>query len=548
VRAELTFSSRNKAQDVQQSDKGVKLAVGKKGMISTAHPLATRAGLNILKAEGNAFDAAVAIAATLGVVEPQNSGIGGYGTILVYDAASNKTRFLDSSGKIPLNVDSDVFRPPTPNYKENRSGVMAVSTPGNVNAWWAMFTEYGSLEWQDLFKDAWTIAEAGFEISELFSRVLKEYFPKFNEYAKSFYGKGRKPLEKGDRLIQKDLGQSLRTLAKLGTKAVYDGKLGNAIDKAMQERGGFLALNDLITDRAEWWEPISINYRGYTVVTASPPATAFPSLIRLGLMSLFDIASLGHNTPEYLHRYAEVTKHAFWCRLIYAGDPDINPPPLERLLSEKYWKEIIEKINLKKATPFIPPNGSGKSGGNTTHFTVADKWGNIVCATQTLGNFFGSRVMVEDTGIWLNNSLEYCTFEPKGNPMDAHAGHRKLSGDCPSIIFKEGKPWVALGTPGGHTIGQTIPQMIMNLIDFGMNIKQAISVPRISFEDPNVLLVENKISSSVQNGLKAMEHHIRITERIGNAHGITIEYDIKGKPVRFEGAADPRGIGLAKGY
>ncbi len=545
----FVFVSCKKRSETSRSVEDRDLAVGTKGMVSSAHPLATQAGLNVLKAGGNAFDAAVAIAATLNVVEPQSSGMGGYGTILVYDARSGKTRFLDSSGKIPQQVDSDVFRSPTPNYLENRRGPKAVSTPGNVNAWWAMSSEYGRLKWPKLFKDAIKAAEQGFEMNERLARTIENAFPEFGEYARAIYGREDKPLGSGDRLLQKDLSRSLKLIAKEGAKAVYGGKLGKAIDKEVRKSGGFLSIDDLRADRAEWWEPIHINYRGYTVVTASPPSTAFPSLIRLGLMSRFDNAALGHNSTAYLHRFAEVTKHAFWCRLAYAGDPEINPPPLKRLLSEKYWEEVVKEIDLKKSKPFIPPNVVvNKEGKNTTHFVVADKWGNIVSATQTLGNSFGCRIIVEGTGVWLNNSLAYCTFEPKGNPMDAHPGHRKLSGDCPTIVFKEGKPWAALGTPGGHTIGQTVPQMVMNLVDFEMDIRKAIVAPRISFLEPDRILIENRISASILKELQEMGHNIHEVRGLGNAHGLTIEYDAKGRPVRFKGAADPRGIGLAKGY
>src|SRR5512144_11031 len=154
------------------------------------------------------------------------------------------------------------------------------------------------------------------------------------------------------------------------------------------------------------------------------------------------------------------------------------------LLSESYWKQEAAKIDPNRARPFVPPTEFGKGSQHTTHFVVADRWGNVVSATQTLGNAFGARIMAEGTGIWLNNSLAYCTFEPKGNPMDAHPGRRKLSGDCPTIILRDGLPWVAIGTPGGHTIGQTVPQMVMNLIDFRMDIQQAITAGRISFYEP----------------------------------------------------------------
>ena len=523
-------------------------ALAGKGMVSSAHPLATEAGVETLRAGGNAFDAAVTIASVLNVVEPMMSGMGGYGTILVYETKTKKIRFLDSSGKIPMAVDSDVFRAPTPNYQNNRRGPKAVSTPGNVNAWQAMSTQYGKLEWNKLFIPAIKLASQGFVISEEFARTIAYAFGSFPEHAKRFYGKDDEPLKAGELLIQKDLAGSLKLISDQGAKAIYGGEIGKAIDAEMKRSGGFLSIDDLIADKAEWWEPIHTHYRDYEVYTASPPSTAFPSLIRLGLMSQFNGPELGHNTTAYLHRFAEVTKHAFWCRLAYAGDPEINPPPLDKLVSESYWKEIVSEIDLEKAKPFVPPDVTIPKDSHTTHFVVADRWGNIVCATQTLGNAFGSRIMPEGTGIWLNNSLAYCTFEPKGNPMDAHAGHRKLSGDCPTIIVKDGKPLVAIGTPGGHTIGQTVPQMVMNIIDFGMNVQEAISAPRVSFVEPNFYLVERRIPEEVHKKLAAMGHNVREAKGLGDAHGLSIVYDANGKPTRFEGGSDPRGRGEAAGY
>jgi gamma-glutamyltranspeptidase/glutathione hydrolase len=517
-------------------------------MVSSAHPLATRAGIEILKAGGNAFDAAVAVAAVLNVVEPMMSGIGGYGTILVYDAESRRVRFLNSSGRIPAALDSDVFRAPTPGYEENRRGPKAVSMPGNVHAWEAMSKEYGRLEWPRLFEPAIRLAGEGFAISERLAGAIKNGYADFPEKAKAFYGKDGAPLKTGDTLIQKNLARSLRLIAGQGAEVFYRGTIAAAIDREMKTTGGFLSKDDLASDKAEWWEPIHINYRGCEVYTASPPATAFPSLIRLGMMSRFDVRSLGHNSAAFLHRFAEVTKHAFWCRLAYAGDPGIKAPPLARLLSEAYWKEEAGKIDPDRAKPFVAPSTTPPSAAHTTHFVVADRWGNLVSATQTLGNLFGSRIMPEGTGIWLNNSLAFCTFEPKGNPMDAHAGNHKLSGDCPTIIFTDGKPWAAIGTPGGHTIGQTVPQMVMNLIDFKMNIQAAIASPFISFSEPDRLLVEERISQDVRDRLAAMGHHVRVVGGLTNAHGIVIEYDQKGRPVRFYGGSDPRGEGLAAGY
>lgn len=513
-------------------------------MVSSAHPLATQAGLDILAKGGNAFDAAIAVAAALNVVEPMMSGMGGYGTILVHDAKTKKVRYLDSSGKIPINTNADLMRAPTPDYLENRRGAKAVSTPGNVNAWAAMSAEYGVLEWSSLFESAIDLAENGFEVSPRLGGFIERAFPEFSDYTKSFYGKDGVSLQAGERLIQKDLAGSFRLVANQGKSAFYEGSIGKAVDGIMKSTDGFLSAEDLRNDKAEWWEPIKINYKGYDVYTASPPATAFPSLVRLGLMT--QMREMEHNSVDYLHAFAEVTKHAFWSRLKYAGDPEITPPPLDMLLSEEYWQKTVSGFSVDKATDFMPP-GAETESKNTTHFVVADQWGNIVSATQTLGNVFGSRIMAEGTGIWLNNSLAYCTYEPKGNPMDAIPGQRKLSGDCPTIIMKEGKPWAALGTPGGHTIGQNVPQIVLNLLEFDMNMQEAINAPKVTFVEPNTLAVENEIDEAVFNALKEKGHNVQRTNRIGNAHGLRILYDEQGNISGYQGGADKRGEGLAKG-
>jgi len=524
-------------------------ADGTTGMVSSAHPLATEAGLEILRAGGNAFDAAVAVAAALNVVEPGMSGMGGYGTILVWDAKREQIRYLNASGRIPAMVNADVFRAPTPDFEANRRGAKAVSTPGNVHAWEALSKDLGRLKWAQVLAPAIRLADQGFALEAAGAGTIAGAFASFPDHAKAIYGRNGQPLAAGDTLVQRDLAQSLRLIAARGAGAFYSGDLASAIERSMRTAGGFLSYADLKRDKAEWGDAIMFDYRGYNVYTAAPPANAFDYLVRLGLMGRFDPAALGHNSVAYLHRFAEVTKHGYLVRLKYAGDPDVARPPVEGLLDDSYLTKQAGLIDLKRATPFVPP-GVGGSGSDThtTHFVVADRWGNVVSATQTLGNAFGSRIMPEGTGIWLNDSLAYSTFEPKGNPMDAHPGRHKLSGDCPTIILRNGRAWAALGSPGGHTIGQTVPQMVMNLVDFKMGIDEAIASPRISFVEPDRLAVEEGIPAAVRDALAAMGHNVRAVRALGNAHGLTIQYDSEGKPVRFRGASDPRGAGLARGY
>ena len=516
------------------------------GMASTAHPVATEAGLEILAAGGNAFDAAVAIASTLNVVEPMMSGMGGYGTIMVYSAADAAPYYLDASGKIPVGVDPDVYRAPTPNYMENRVGPKAVSTPGASRAWQAMHDRFGSMEWSALLQPAIRAADDGHIVDDRIARLIEYSFEEFGDYPRSIFGRNGEPLGAGDRLVQADLANTLRLLAEEGTDAIYGGELGRAIDTAMGESGGFLAMTDLESHNADWWQPLHLEFRGHDVYTPSAPAGAFPMLERLGMMDRAGSRELGHNTLEYLHTFAELTKAAYWDRLAFSSDPDIARPPYERLFSPDYWQSRVDAIDPGAAKDFDYAGIVSANSENTTHFVVADREGNIVSATVTLGVLYSSKIMPSGTGFFLNNSLRYCTFEPAGNPMDAHPGRRKLSSDSPAIILKDGRPVYALGTPGGHTITQAVAQMTMNLLDHGMTIDEAISAPRIAFIEPNTLAVEETIEESVRQSLIDMGHDVQV-RGIGNANGLAIEY-LEDGTVRFSGASDPRGAGLAKGY
>jgi gamma-glutamyltranspeptidase / glutathione hydrolase len=525
-------------------------AVGTNGMVSSAHPLATRVGLQILEEGGTAFDAAVAVAAALNVVEPMMSGIGGYGAIVIYDAEKGETRFLHASSRAPATLDPAVFRPPTPNYLENRRNAKAVTTPGNVNAWEALSEEYGDLEWRSLFDPAIELAEGGFVVDEENAGWIASEFPAFPEHAQAIYGRSGVPLRVGDRLVQEDLADSLRTIAEQGADAVYGGELGEAMASEVQQNGGFLTTEDLRNNRAEWRDTIGMNYRGYRMVTASPPLTSWSALVRLGVMSRFDPASLGHNSVAYLDTYARVTERAYWSRYDYVRDPEIEPTPLDLLLSEEYWAEEAAKISAQAAThgDGPPPTFISYNREHTTHFAAADREGNVVSATQTIGNVFGSRVMPEGTGIWLNDSIAYATFEPEGNPLDVFPGRYRLVGVCPILVMREGKPVVAIGVQGGHNIVQTTPQMLMNIIDFDMDIQKAIAAPRISFIEPDWIAAESGIPQPVRDELSALGHNVYVEPELGNAHGLTVEYDAEGELERFTGGADPRAEGAAIGY
>jgi gamma-glutamyltranspeptidase/glutathione hydrolase len=538
-------------------------AVGTNGMVSSAHPLATKAGLEILAEGGNAFDAAVAVAAALNVVEPMMSGVGGYGAVITYDAEGGETRFLEVGSKVPESVDPSIFRPPTPNYLENRCGAPVVATPGNLNAWEALSEEYGELEWRRLFDPAIRHAEEGFVVGEELAGWLGSEYPAFPDHAKSIYGRNGVALGTGDRLVQKDLADSLRAISEQGAGAVYGGDLGDAMVSEVQQNGGFLTMEDLRDNRVRWRETVGIDHRGYRVVTASPPASSWAMLVRLGIMGQFEMDASDHNSVAYVHALTEVSK-----RLTMTGgkyvDPETGEVRLDPLLSKEFWASQAAKIDFSQAAPYDPPmetdtalscsptnytpTTSPDMRQHTTHFVVADREGNVVSSTQTLGNVFGSKVMPEGTGIWLNDEVAWARFEPAGNPFDAAPGRQIPYALGPTIVIRDGRAWMAIGTPGGRTILQATPQMLTNVIDFDMDIQQAVSSPRFSHIIPDLLAVEEGIPLSVRDELSAMGHTVYVEPELGNASALTIEYDAEGDPVRFTGAADPRGEGAAIGY
>lgn len=510
------------------------------GSVASAHPLATQAGMEILEQGGNAFDAAIAVAATLNVVEPMMSGIGGYGTILVYDVESDSLKFLNASGRFPINTDTDLMRAPTPDFMVNRTGPKSISTPGNLNAWDAMHKKYGSLPWKGLFSSAINRAENGFIIGAATAAQIGRAFDDFSSYSQSFYGNNGEALKEGERLIQQDLANTFKRISEEGVDFFFHGDMAEAIDQEMRRVGSFLAKEDLEQNEAEWWEPYRFNYRGYDVYTASLPANSFPAFVNLGLMQAIEETGLSHNSTEYLHLFAEMTKESYKSRLAYSFDPEVRDAPIDSILSQEVLTQMAAAIDRDKASDFeLPFSPESK---NTTHFTVIDKWGNIVSATQTLGNLFGSRVMVEGTGVWLNNSMAYATYEPKGNPMDAFPGRHKLSGDCPIIIKKDGKPWAALGTPGGHTITQNVPQIIFNLIDFNMGMQESIDAPKLVFAEPDRIIVDPGLDQSIVDALKNNGHNV-LQRGIGNATGIKILRDNSGKTIGFDTGIDSRGKG-----
>lgn len=517
------------------------------GAVASPNPLATQAGLDVLKYGGNAFDAAIAVASTLTVVEPAMSGLGGYGSILIYDAQKKQIRYLNACGKLPKSTNSDLMRSPTVNYLANRTGARSISTPSLLNAWKEMHQQYGQLPWKVLFKKAIYYANNGFVIPPYTAKIIEVSFKDFPSYAKAFYGKNGKPLREGEKLIQKDLAKTYKIIARKGTKPFYHGKIARIIDAQMQKLKSFLSLQDLKADTAEWRDSVSIHYKGYDIHTSGTPGNGFIALLTLGIMKHLPIEKTKHNSPQYLHMLLEALKESSKIRLQNSGSVEETKNITENILNEENFSSVADSIDLEQASNFETLSKS--EGINTTHFVVIDRWGNIVNCTQTLGLGFGSKVMIEGTGIWMNSSIAFSTFEPKGNPMDAFPGKHKLSGNTPVIILKNSQPWAAFGTPGGHTIFQNMAQVTLNLIDFGMTMQSAIDQPKVAFiDEENCVYKEPSLSSAVSEKLTEMGHifkaeniatYIGMNGRIGNAMGIRILNQKNGE-VEFDVGLDRR--------
>lgn len=516
------------------------------GAVASGHPLATQAGLEVLEKGGNAFDAAITVASVLNVVEPAMSGLGGYGSTLIYDAQKKEIRYLNSSGKFPLKTNSDLMRAPTAGYLINQKGPKSISTPSNLNAWWEMHSKYGQMPWEDLFKPAISYAKFGFPVSPYIAKLIASSFDEFSDYSKSFYGKEGHPLKEGETLVQKDLGRTYELIAAEGVEPFYRGEIAWLIDRQLNELESFLSIEDLSADIAEWWEPMMLNYRGYDVYTMGTPGNGFSALFTLGVMEQFPLNKFKHNSSPYLHILAEVLKESCKVRLTHSGSLQERDNIVSNILSHGNFLSVANSINRAKASHFDIHHG--KEGLNTTHFVIVDKWGNIVSSTQTLGLGFGSKVMIESTGIWMNNSMAFSTFEPKGNPMDVFPGQYKLSSNSPIIIMKDGLPWAALGTPGGHTIPQNVAQIIINMVDFNMNMQEAIDAPKLAFfEEDNVICTEKGMQKSAVTSLKKMGHtidndniaaYIGLSGKIGNAMGVKLFHN-KGR-ISFDIGIDRR--------
>ncbi len=532
-----------------------------RGYVASVSPVATRAGLDALKAGGNAVDAAIATAITLGVVDGHNSGLGG-GCFLLIRLADGRVFAIDGRETAPATATRDMFlRDGKADVNLSQTGPLAAGVPGQLAALSYASTNFGKLPLRRLLEPAAAIAEAGFTVDRGYARNLASSAEDLRKFPASrallLNTNGTVP-KAGDRLKLPDLGRSLRTMAEQGTGWFYTGDFARLTDEWMRANGGSLTTNDFAAYRPKLREPIRTTYRGYEIIGFPPPSSGGVHVAEiLNILENFDLKAMGPNSADFVHVVTEAMKLAFADRAHWLGDPDFVPVP-QGLVAKDYAAQLAKRISMKRATPVPthgePPNStSDVFKKHTTHFSTADAEGNWVACTATVNTSFGSKVVIPGTGIVLNNEMDDFSAQPGvanyfglvGAEANAVApGKRPLSSMSPTIVLKDGKPVLAVGAAGGPTIISQTVLAIIRTIDFGMTPKAALAAPRFHHQwRPNELRVEQSIPNSVAKELEKRGHKVVRVTSMGVSQAVRVS--AKGG---FDGASDPRVEGLAEGY
>ena len=528
--------------------------IAQHGMAATSQPLATQVALDILKKGGNAIDAAIAANAVLGLVEPVSNGIGGDLFAIIWSAKDQKLYGLNASGRSPKSLTLEYFK--KNGYKTIPSyGVLPVSVPGAVDGWFEMNKKFGTMTMQEILQPAINYAKDGFPVSELIAyywNIGTENLKRYPNVADVYMPNGKAP-QKGEVFKNPALAKTLDLIAKKGRDEFYKGSIAKTIDKFMKEQGGFLSYEDLASHYSEWVQPLSTNYRGYDVWELPPNGQGTAALQQLNIMENFDVASMGFGTAEYIHLFTEAKKLAFEDRAKYYADPDFNNYPIEKLISKKYAAERAKLIDLDRAALSYPAGEIEK--GNTIYMTVADQFGNMVSLIQSNYQGMGSGMCPPGLGFILQDRGELFSLE-EGHANVFEPGKRPFHTIIPAFITKDGKPWISFGLMGGSMQPQGHTQIVVNLIDFGMNLQEAGDAPRIrhggssqptgsKMTDGGTLYLESGIRWEVIQKLMMMGHKIQWD--LGSYGGYqAIMWDAKNKV--YFGASESRKDGQAAGY
>lgn len=525
---------------------------GKNGMVASEQGLATQVGLDILKQGGNAIDAAVAVGFALAVVLPNAGNIGGGGFMVLHDDKTGKDVAIDFREIAPAKASRDMYLDNQGNVIDGKSLFThdASGVPGTVAGMEYALKKWGTMPLSKVLEPAIKLADKGFIVSDVLAQTLKEEKSTLGKWSssKAIFFKNGEPLKSGDLLVQKDLAKSLRLIAKQGAKAFYQGEIATKIAKEMQLHGGTMTLEDLKAYKVVERQPIIGDYRGYKVVTMPPPSSGGVHLIEiLNMLEHYPIKEDGVNSAKNIHHMAESMKLAYADRSEYLGDPDFVKIPVAGLTSKAYANERVETIDDNKArlsSNIKPGKPQPYESDQTTHFSVMDKAGNAAAVTYTLNLNFGSGIVVEGTGILLNNEMDDFSVKPGvpnafglvgGTANAIEAKKRPLSSMTPTIVMKNNKPWLVTGSPGGARIITTVLQSVVNTIDHEMNPAEAIITPRVHHQWlPDELRVEAGISPDTIKLLQDKGHKVVTKAPMGRIQ--IIQADDSG----FYGYSDPR--------
>ena len=526
--------------------------IAQNGMVATSHPLATQIGLDILKNGGNAIDAAIAANIALGLMEPTGNGIGGDLFVILWDADSQKLYGLNASGPAPKSLSIDYFKDNNltkiPSY-----GPLPVTVPGAVDGWIKLHERFGSVKFKDLFTPTINYARNGFPITETIAFYLKSSSERFKSYPnfKDVWMPDNNILSKGDLFKNPQLANTLEEISKSKRKSFYEGNIAKLMADFIKEQGGFLSKADLASYHAEWVEPVSTNYRGYDVWELPPNGQGIAALQILNILENYDIQKMGLFSSDYIHHFVEAKKLAFEDRAKYYADPNFNKIDISYLISKDYAQKRMQLIDSKKS--MLSVDAGVLKDGDTIYLTTADKYGNMVSLIQSNYRGMGSGMVPPNTGFMLQDRGELFSLDVNhANALEG--GKRPFHTIIPAFITKDNKPFVSFGVMGGGTQPQAHAQIVINLIDFDLNLQAAGDAARIVhtgssqptdeiMTDGGLVNLESGFGLNIQNDIKKYGHNI------GNQKGLFGGYQaIMLKDGVYYGASESRKDGQAAGY
>jgi gamma-glutamyltranspeptidase/glutathione hydrolase len=544
IAALLSVPGALSAQGEFQSMAGRSTVYAPRGAVAASQPLASAAGLEILQMGGNAIDAAVAAAAVLNVTEPHMTGMGGDMFAILWSAEEGRLVGLDASGRAGSAISAEELRS-RGHERMPGSGPEAVTVPGALSGWVALLERYGSLTLAEVLAPAIRVAEEGFPVTPIIARqwqAVAEDLAEDAGAATTFLIDGERPPEAGEWFANPDLAKSFRSIAEEGPAVFYGGHLGQRVVDGLRELGGFLTIEDLRDHTPEWVDPISVDFRGYTIWELPPSGQGVAALQMMKMLEPFDLAGMGHNSAEYLHHLIEAKKLAYADLARYVADRDHMEIPAEALISDEYVARRRAEIDPRQAAE-RPEPGAAVTQSETIYLSAADAQGNMISFINSLYSAFGARVVVPGTGIALQNRGAGFTLE-EGHPNQVAPGKRPFHTIIPGFVSRDGEPWMAFGLMGGAMQPQGHTQMLLNMLVFGMDAQTAIDAARFRHFSGLTVAVEAAVPQDVRDALEALGHEVieRSTDSFGGAQAV----------IRLNrgwaAGSDPRKDGMAVGH